>query len=203
MVTLAWLLPLTVVWALLVRFFWRAGAWLPYFVAGAAGSAVILVILLRDVVPGETAIRAATAFFVNQSAWAVGVRTKLITANPGDLLVVGVPHHNEWTMLSIGIECSGVLELATLFGLVAFFPALPLAKRMRVAAIALAMTFVANVIRMLVIVAAVAYGGQDALEIAHVVLGRLVFFVLAIGIYWYAITRPTLDTVATRLKGAR
>jgi hypothetical protein len=55
---------------------------------------------------------------------------------------------------------------------------------------------------MLVIVMAVGWGGQGTLEIAHVVLGRLVFFVLAIGIYWFAITRPTLRAVSTRLQGA-
>ncbi len=49
---------------------------------------------------------------------------------------------------------------------------------------------------------AVAYGGQSTLDIAHVVFGRAVFFVLAIGIYWFAITRPTLDTVGARLRGA-
>ncbi len=31
---------------------------------------------------------------------------------------------------------------------------------------------------------------QASLDIAHVVFGRAVFFVLAIGIYWFAITRP-------------
>ncbi len=69
--------------------------------------------------------------------------------------------------------------------------------------VALLLTFLANVVRMLVIVLALAYGGQAMLDIAHVVLGRLVFFVLAIGIYWFAITRPTIKAVATRLKAAQ
>lgn len=190
-------------WALLVRFFWKAGAWLPYFVAGAAGCAFLLIVGLREVVPGETLLRAATAATVNQTAWLLGVHTRVTAASPGDLLVVGVPHHNEWTMLSIGIECSGLLELCTLFGLVLFFPALPMPRRLRVLALALGLTFIANIVRMVVIVLAVAYGGQSTLEIAHVVFGRLVFFVLAIGIYWFAITRPTLEAVSARLKAAR
>jgi exosortase family protein XrtG len=185
-----------------VRFFWKAGAWLPYFVTGAAGCAFILVVAMRDVAPGEDLLRAATAWLVDQSAWLLGVRTTVTNADAGDLLVVGVPHHNEWTMLSIGIECSGLLELATLFGLVLFFPALPIWKRVQVLVAALVLTFFANVLRMLVIVMAVGWGGQGTLEIAHVVLGRLVFFVLAIGIYWFAITRPTLRAVSTRLQGA-
>jgi exosortase family protein XrtG len=202
MAALAWLIPLAVGWAFAVGFFWKAGAWLPYFVTGAAGCAFILVVAMRDVAPGEDLLRAATAWLVDQSAWLLGVRTTVTNADAGDLLVVGVPHHNEWTMLSIGIECSGLLELATLFGLVLFFPALPIWKRVQVLVAALVLTFFANVLRMLVIVMAVGWGGQGTLEIAHVVLGRLVFFVLAIGIYWFAITRPTLRAVSTRLQGA-
>ncbi len=187
-------------WALIVRFFWKAGAWLPYFIIGAAGSAFLIVVGMRSLFPGEAALRTATAFMVNQTAWLFGTHTTVTAASPGDLLIVGVPHHNEWTLLSIGIECSGLLEMATLLGLVAFFPALPAMKRMRVLVIALVLTFLANIVRMLVIVLAVAYAGQSALEVSHVVLGRLVFFVLAIGIYWFAITKPTLQTVSARLK---
>lgn len=190
-------------WAVIVRFFWKAGAWLPYFVAGAAGCAFLLLLLLRDFLPGETLLRAATAGSVNCVAWTLGVHTRVSAANPGDLLVIGVPHHNEWTLLSIGIECSGLLEICTLFGLVLFFPALPMPKRLLVLAAAIGLTFAANIVRMLVIVMAVAYGGQSSLEIAHVVLGRAVFFVLAVGIYWFAITRPTLNAVGARLREAR
>lgn len=203
MAGVALLLAGAAVWAVLVRFFWKAGAWLPYFVTGAAGCAFLLVVLLREFLPGETLLRAATAGSVNSVAWALGVHTHVTAADPGDLLVVGVPHHNEWTILSIGIECSGLLEIATLFGLVLFFPALPLPKRLFVLAVAMGLTFAANIVRMLVIVVAVAYGGQSTLEIAHVVLGRAVFFVLAIGIYWFAITRPTLNAVGSRLREAR
>lgn len=203
MVTLAWLLPTVVVWAVAVRFFWKAGAWLPYFVAGAAGSAFIVVVAMRDVIPGEDWLRVATAQAVHYGALLLGVQTTLANAEAGDLMVVGVPHHNEWTLLSIGIECSGLLELATLFGLGAFFPALSWRGRLAVLGAALVLTFLANIVRMLVIVLAVAYAGQSTLEIAHVVLGRAVFFALAIGIYWFAITKPTLRTVAARLKEAR
>ncbi len=200
MMGLAWLVPLAIAWALLVRFFWKAGAWLPYYVLGAAGFAFLVVFLAREVLPGETALRALTAYSVDNLAWLFGVRTRVTTASPGDLLVVGVPHHNEWTLLSIGIECSGLLELAALAGLVAFFPALPPGRRTGVLLVALSLTVAANIVRMLVIVVAVAYGGQQALEVAHVVFGRLAFFLMAIGIYWFAITRPTLRVVAARLK---
>jgi exosortase family protein XrtG len=202
MTALLWFVPLIVAWAVAVRFFWKAGAWLPYFVVGATGMAFIAIFMMRDVLPGEEVLRMATAVLVHNVSWVFGIHTELIRPETGDLLVVGVPHHNEWTRLSIGIECSGLLETGALLGLVSFFPAVPARKRVRLLLFALVLTFLANVVRMLVIVGAVAYAGQDALEISHVVLGRLVFFVLTIGIYWFAITKPTLQTVGMRLKAS-
>lgn len=200
MTTLAWFVPAVIAWALAVRFFWKAGAWLPYFILGAAGGAVLAVVAARDLLPGELAIRVATAHAVHAVSWLLGIRTELFDDRAGELLVIGVPHHQEWTRLSIGIECSGLLELAALMGLVLFYPALPKGRRLLVLLAALGLTFIANVVRMLVIVGAVAYGGQDWLDIAHVVFGRAVFFLLAIGIYWFAITRPTLRVVYAQLR---
>lgn len=198
--TLAWFVPATIGWALGVRFFWKAGAWLPYFILGAAGGALLLVIAARDLVPGELAVRVATAYAVHWTSGLFGIRTELIDDRAGEILVIGIPHHQEWTRLSIGIECSGLLELAALMGLGLFYPALPPARRLGVLVAALVLTFAANVVRMLIITGAVAYGGQAWLDIAHIVLGRAVFFGLAIGIYWFAITRPTLRVVYARLR---
>ena len=119
--TLSWFAPVCIAWALLTAFFWRAGAWILYFVLGAAGFAVLAVVAMRELVPGELAVRVATAHAVHAVSWLLGVRTALFDDRAGDLLVIGVPHHQEWTKLTIGIECSGVLETAALMGLGLFY----------------------------------------------------------------------------------
>ncbi len=187
-------------WGALVLFFWRARAWLPYYVLGASGAAVLVVVFSREVLPLELWLRMATAHSVNAVANLVGLRTSL-TSDPGNLLIIGVPHHAEWTNLTVGLESSGLLESAALFGLLAFFPAGSGLSRMRTLVLALAATFVANVIRVLVIVVSVAYAGQGSLDFAHIFLGRIAFFIMAMVIYWYSITRPTLRVVAERLRG--
>jgi exosortase family protein XrtG len=189
----------TIAWASTVTFFWRARAWLPYYVVGAAGSALLLVIAGREFLPLEGLVRESTAMSVHMVAPLIGVNTTLEHLAPGSLMVIGVPHQNEWTVLTVGLESSGLLESAALFGLVAFFPAQTPRSRLTTMVIALALTFIANVIRVLIIVATVGYLGQDYLEFAHVVVGRVVFFVIAIGIFWFAITGPTLRRVHRRL----
>jgi exosortase family protein XrtG len=190
------------VWAAAVAFFWRARAWLPYYVLAAAGSAILLVVAAREFIPLEDMLRVSTASSVHLLAPLLGIRTTLDHIDAGSLMVIGVPHHNEWTVLSVGLESSGLLELAALFGLVAFFPASGSLSRVGIISVALALTFAANVLRVLIIVASVAYLGQESLDFAHIVLGRLVFFVIAIAIFWFAITRPTLRRVTARLAEA-
>ena len=196
------LIPLAALaWLGLVVFFWRAKAWLLYYILGAAGSALLVVVAGRELFPLESLVRQATASSVDFVAPLTGVKTSIEQVNPGSLLVIGVPHRTEWTHLSVGLESSGLLETAALFGLVAFFPAQSLRWRALTVVLAVGLTFLANILRVTMIVAIVGWLGQGWLEFAHIVLGRLVFFALAIGIYWYAITRPTLRAVSRRLAG--
>ncbi len=200
MVAIALVLAAATAWAVAVRFFWRAGAWLPYYVLGSAGCALLIVVVAR-MLPFEGWLQWLTAEGVHHTAFLIGVDTTTAHLHPGSLLVVGFTAGNQWTNMTIGLECSGLLESAALCGLIAFFPANGPARRSRILLIALAATFVANIVRVLVIVGVVAYVGQDYLEFAHVVLGRVVFFAMAVGIYWFAITRPTLQLVGQRLRG--
>ena len=186
-------------WVGVVAFFRRARAWLPYYVVGASGCAILVVVGGREFLPLESVIRVATAESVHMVAPLIGIKTTLEHVAPGSLMVIGVPHQDEWTVLAVGLESSGLLESAALLGLVAFFPAQTGTSRLATILIALALTFIANVFRVLIIVATVGYLGQDYLDFAHVVVGRVVFFVLAIGIFWFAITAPTLRRVNARL----
>jgi len=189
------------VWAGVTVFFWKAGAWLPYYVIGSAGSAILMVVGARDFLPLEFALRASTAYAVDGLSHLTGVGTRVTWSDPGSILVVGVPHHNEWTQLRVGLESSGLLESAALAGLVAFFPNGRLLHRAMVVALGLLASFVANAIRVLLIVTSVGYLGQGTLDVAHVFVGRALFFLIACVIYWFAITRPTLRTVHCRLRG--
>ena len=77
-----------------------------------------------------------------------------------------------------------------------------LSPRIATIAIALVATFSANVIRVLIIVTVVSYAGQGSLDFAHIFLGRIAFFFMAMIIYWYAITRPTLRLVGARIQSS-
>jgi exosortase/archaeosortase family protein len=56
----------------------------------------------------------------------------------------------------------------------------------------------ANILRMLVIVVMLNQFGKEALVLAHMYVGKAVFFLLVILIFWFIITRPTLKYLQER-----
>ncbi len=186
-------------WVAAVAFFWRARAWLPYYALGASGAALLIVVASREVFPFELWLRIATVQCVGAIAAILHVGA-IPAPEAGTLLVSGFGR-NEWTHFSVGLESSGLLEAATLGSLVALYPRGGFRERALMVAGAVIASFLANVLRVLVIVSLVGLGGQDLLEFAHLFLGRVLFFLMAMVLFWLAITRPMLATVGARIQG--
>jgi exosortase/archaeosortase family protein len=65
--------------------------------------------------------------------------------------------------------------------------------------IALLLTYGINIVRLMVIVATLHLLGKDSLLVSHTIIGRAVFFIGVIAIYWYVLSRPTLGAVRKKL----
>lgn len=189
----------SVAWLAGVLFFWRARAWLPYYAIGASGAALLVVFASREVFPVELGLRIATVQCVGllSAVFHLGASP---APEAGTLLVSGFGR-NEWTHFSVGLESSGLLEAATLGSLIALYPRGGPRQRAATVLAAIAASFIANVIRVLVIVTIVGLAGQGTLDFAHLFLGRILFFLMAMVLFWLAITRPMLHTVEARLRG--
>lgn len=116
----------------------------------------------------------------------------LSTLGPGTLVV---PDPSGWSVLSVGIECSTLIESAVFIGLVLFYPRFPPADRFMRLVLGLGGTLLVNLIRLSVIVGMAHLLGKPAVPWAHAVVARLVFFVGIVGIYWKLLTLPTLHLV--------
>ncbi len=190
-------------WLLAVLFFRANRIWLPYYLLGSVGLAFIIIFAGRAT-PVEELMETGVAYATYGVANALQVEAQVFQAAPGALMlfVVGqiVGHDRGWTMVQVTIECSSLLETGVIAGMVGFYPAWPMGKRLALALAGVAATFVANIIRLTVIIGALHWFGKDSLFISHTVLGRWVFFVLVVAIFWYIITRPTLGTVRRKLE---
>ncbi|MDQ7029382.1 MAG: archaeosortase/exosortase family protein [Ardenticatenia bacterium] len=150
-------------------------------------------LVARDVLGLEPFLAHSAAQAVHMAANAVGVPTRIFANAPGILLVLVVVQPVGWTVLQIGVESSGLLEMGVLVSLLSFYPGWSLRRRLASILVGLAATWTANVVRLLIIVIALHMYGKQALTLSHTFIGKIVFFVLTVGIYWHLITRATVD----------
>ena len=199
-----WLgLALVLVWGLAVVFFRVNRIWLLYYLTGSIGLAFIIIFVGRAT-PLQGFLESGVATSTFLMANLMGISARLFEAEESSLMifVVGqlVGHDNGWTMVRVTVECSSLLETGVISGMVGFYPAWSLRKRFVLVALGITAAFVANIIRLGVIIWTLQLFGKDSLFIAHTVIGRAVFFVLIIAIFWYLITLPTMRIVARKLK---
>ncbi len=189
---------LSFIWLVSVLFFRLNRIWLPYYIIGSVGLAFLAIYIGRNT-PIEPALQTAVAQGVHFVAQIFNIPTETFDSSPGSLLVLVISQDIGWTMLQVTVESSGLLESGVIFGMLMFYPAWSVRKRMVYVILALLLTYVANIIRLLVIVAALHLLGKDSLLVSHTIIGRAVFFAGVILIYWYLLTRPTLGSVRKKL----
>ena len=191
------------VWLAFVVFFYHYRIWLPYYALGAVGLAFLVIAVGRSVLPLELMLEQFTAFNVHDISRVFNVETRIFSASPGVILVLVIPQEQGWTLVDIGVECSGLLEEAVLIGLLTFYPGWSLGRRAGLIAFGLAATYLGNLVRVLFIVITLHEWGKDSLFLAHTLVGRVIFFIIVIAIYWAVLTGPTLTQLRTRLQYSR
>ena len=195
--------PLILLWVLGVVFFRANRIWLPYYLVGSVGLAFIIIFVGRAT-PIQTLMETGVAFSTYGVANMLNISSRVFHAAPGSLMifVVGqaVGHDNGWTMVRVTIECSSLLETGVISGMVGFYPGWSLRKRLGLVLLGVIATYLANIVRLVVIISTLHWFGKDSLFIAHTIVGRAVFFVLIIAVFWYIITLPTMHMVARKLK---
>ena len=196
---LSLIVSLAVVWLLVVYFFYRNRIWLLYYLVGAIGLAFIIIFMGRAFFL-EAAMEQVVAQTVHQTCKLAGIPTRIFESAPGALLVMVIAQDIGWTVIQIGIECSGLLETSAMLGMVLFYPVWSWGKRLMLTAIGIITIFMANIIRLFFIVEILHHGGKDTIFISHTIAGRAIFFIIVVGIYWFVITRPTLSTIRNKLR---
>ena len=194
-----WLVGLLIgIWLLVVAFFRLNRIWLPYYIIGSVGLAFVIIFVGRAT-GLEHALQVVVAAGVHATSLAFGLETEIFRSSPGAILVLVISQDIGWTMLQVTIESSGLLESGVIAGMLLFYPGWSIRKRIWFTIAAIALTYFANIVRLMVIVTTLHYMGKSSLLISHTIIGRAVFFALVVAIYWFLMTRPTLRTVRHKI----
>jgi exosortase family protein XrtG len=171
----AWLYVLSV----LKRIGWSAA----YVVLGVVGTFFIIISLANNNVISFL-MRLNTS-----GAGVVGMLTGFYTVAP-TLGIIHIVSGQSAINLFITYECSALIELAAYITLVLFFPFFKnLQQRLKLLGFGVIYLLLANMLRLTVTALIIHFLGLPSLIWAHVIVGRLIFYVLTIILYFYVFTR--------------
>jgi exosortase family protein XrtG len=190
----------SVAWAALLYFARRRRIWLLFYGLGAVGLSLLLVFAGTRLVPLEQGIEHLVARASHTVSGFIGIPTRVFQASPGNILVWVIVQEPGWTVVRVDLECSGLLEMAALAGLILFYPGWSLLRRIGLTLFGWFAVFGINIIRIVSIIVILHVAGKPAILIAHTIIGRLIFFVLIMALYWLVFSRLTLRTLSQRIR---
>lgn len=98
-------------------------------------------------------------------------------------------------LLQIDVECSGIIEIIAFISLILFFDVYNIYEKLVYSMIGVFYIIIANAIRIITISLIVYCFGYDSYNIAHSYIGRILFYLLSISMYFYVFTKPQINSM--------
>ena len=187
-------------WLAVLYFARRHRIWLLFYAVGAVGLALLVVFAATRLLPVEHWLEYAVAYSSHLASRLIGIPTRVFRAAPGNILVWVIVQDPGWTVVRVDLECSGLLEMSAVAGLLLFYPGWTVARRAWLTLVSWVAIFGINIVRIVSIIVTLHVLGKPAILIAHTIIGRLIFFILVMGLYWLVFSRLTLRTLSEQMK---
>ena len=177
-------------WIGLLEILRRAGLKFWRYLAGSCGLFLILMILVRPFVT------VPLARVVSALAGIIGKVTGIFQAyfRYGVIFIDSV---SGAITVNIDLECSGVIEISAFISLLFLFSVYNIPERIYVGVIGTLYTILTNALRITIICVFIHFCGTDFYYVAHTFIGRIIFYVLQVILYFYVFTRPQIKRTKT------
>ncbi len=170
-------------WVWLLRVLRKAGLKFWRYLLGSCGIFLILLILVRPwlVLPLARLIAAIAGIFGKvtgfyQAYYRYGV--------------IFIESLNGAITVNIDLECSGFIEISAFVSLLSFYGIYNIPERIYIGVVGTLYTMLTNAFRIAVICTMIHFMGTDYYYVAHTIVGRIVFYVLQVILYFFVFTRP-------------
>lgn len=172
---------LFIVWIYLLCVFKKRKLAAFHYIVGATGLFAFIFILFKKPLTIGTA--KLVLFIMDQIGTATGYFTVF-----SDYNLIFIDNNTATISMYIDYECCGVIEMLVLVCLVAFYPMFGYLRRIIYSLIGVVYVTIANILRLFVVSVIIYYYGNDAYYISHAVVGRIVFYILTILLYFYLLS---------------
>lgn len=173
---------LSVLWAYGLSIFKRRKQAFFYFITGSTGIFVLCFAVLEPV------LTVPLARLVCYLTGAVGRLTGAFAAY-ASYGILFIENADGPVSLYVDFECAGVVEILVFLSLLVFFQAYRWYEKLWIGALGCMGIMAANVLRLTIICIMIHLKGNEIYYLAHTIVGRFVFYVLAIMLYFYVFTR--------------
>jgi exosortase family protein XrtG len=104
--------------------------------------------------------------------------------------MIYIPASTGSITLLVDFECSGIVEIMAFLSLLAFFAVYSFSEKLVVGVAGSAYIILCNALRIVIICLSVHLWGMQAYYIVHAFVGRIIFYILSILLYFYVFTKP-------------
>ena len=174
---------IVLVWLYLLRILRKAGlnAW--RFLAGCLGLFVMLMAWVQPVLTMPLArLVSAVSGFVGDLTGAYSAYFKYG--------IIFISAAEGFISLQIDMECSGIIEISAFLSLLLFFDVYSRSEKILVGILGTSYLILCNAVRITIICLSVRLFGISAYYIVHTFIGRILFYLLSILLYYYVFTKP-------------
>ena len=175
-----------VIWLYILRVGYRSKLDFFTFVWGSVGIFIFMMIWVSP------SLSIPFSKLVSYVSGLVGQATHMYEASP-QLGILFVPNAKSSVIsLYIDLECSGIIEILAFLSMLCFFPVFSGKEKLLIGTGAVVWIFAANILRVFLICMMVYYRGLGAFYLAHSIVGRMVFYVLSIALYFLVFTKAQI-----------
>lgn len=179
------ILILMLAWIYVLFTMKRAKMGVFYFITGSVGTLIFALVIFSSVL---------TAFLqksVSLVAGAAGSVTGLYESYFEEGILF-IQNGKDNLSMYIDFECSGVIEILAFLSLLWFFDVYNAVEKIAVSIAGVLAIFASNVIRIFTICVIIREFGSKYYFAAHTIIGRILFYILMVLLYFYVFTRPQI-----------
>ncbi len=170
-----------VVWVYLLRVLQKKKLTAFYFMLGSSGFFLVMFTTFKSLLA-----KGCTFVLVTLLDWLSHIFHYYTMYKAYNIIFIN--HNDAAISLFIDYECSGVIEIFVIIAVILFFPLFKWKDKIVYGLIGVVYTMFANVIRLLTITAIIYHYGNNAYYLAHSVVGRIIFYLLTLFLYFYVLS---------------
>lgn len=175
------------VWLYVLSVFYRGKMGFFYFLFGSIGAFIFLMILFRPI------FMPILVHLVTSVSGMLGKVTGLYESyRDYSILFIESPKDGSALSLYIDFECSGIIEMLVFVSLLMFFQVYGIWQRIVIGVVGCVVIFFSNVTRIFIICTMIRIWGIDVYYLAHTLIGRIVFYIFAVLLYYFVFTKAQI-----------